>query len=66
MKVGQQSLAVFVFSMVFARVLGFAYDQIERSTAVVTIGNLIGCAALIGVAYFVAYIKRQPWRVKPA
>jgi len=65
MKVGQQSLAVFLFSMVFARVLGFAYDQIERSTAVVTIGNLIGCAALIGVAYFVSYIKGQPWRVKP-
>ncbi len=65
MKVGQQSLAVFVFSMVFARVLGFAYDQIERSTSVVTTGNLIGCAALIGVAYFVGYIKRQPWRVKP-
>lgn len=65
MKVGQQSLAVFLFSMVFARVLGFAYDQIERSTTVVTIGNLIGCAALIGVAYFVSYIKRQPWRVKP-
>ena len=65
MKVGQQSLAVFLFSMVFARVLGFAYDQIERSTTVVTIGNLIGCAALIGVAYFVSYIKGQPWRVKP-
>jgi hypothetical protein len=65
MKVGQQSLAVFLFSMVFARVLGFAYDQIERSTSVVTTGNLIGCAALICVAYFVAYIKGQPWRVKP-
>ncbi len=65
MKVGQQSLAVFLFSMVLARVLGFAYDQIERSTAVVTTGNLIGCAALICVAYFVAYIKGQPWRVKP-
>ncbi|MCY4334512.1 MAG: OpgC domain-containing protein [Litoreibacter sp.] len=65
MKVGQQSLAVFVFSMVFARVLGFAYDQIGRSTFTVTTGNLIGCAALVGVAYFVAYVKKQPWRVKP-
>ena len=65
MKVGQQSLAVFVFSMVLARVLGFAYDQVERSTAVVTIGNLIGVALLIFVAYFVGYIKAQPWRVKP-
>ncbi|MEM6595455.1 MAG: OpgC domain-containing protein [Pseudomonadota bacterium] len=65
MKVGQQSLAVFVFSMVFARVLGFAYDQIGRSTFTVTAGNLIGCAALVGVAYFVAFVKKQPWRVKP-
>ena len=65
MKVGQQSLAVFVFSMVFARVLGFAYDQIGRTTFSVTIGNLIGCAALIGVAYFVGYIKKQPWKTSP-
>lgn len=65
MKVGQQSLAVFVFSMVFARVLGFAYDQIGRTTLSVTIGNLIGCAMLVFVAYFVGYIKGQPWRVKP-
>lgn len=65
MKVGQQSLAVFVFSMVLARVLGFAYDQIGRSTAVVTFGNLIGVAILILLAYFVAYVKAQPWRVKP-
>ncbi|MEM9584899.1 MAG: OpgC domain-containing protein [Pseudomonadota bacterium] len=65
MKVGQQSLAVFVFSMVFARVLGFAYDQIGRTTFSVTVGNLIGCAMLVLVAYFVAYMKKQPWRVKP-
>jgi formate/nitrite transporter FocA (FNT family) len=51
--------------MVFARVLGFAYDQIGRTTFSVTLGNLIGCAALIGVAYFVAFVKKQPWRVKP-
>ncbi len=65
MKVGQQSLAVFVFSMVFARVLGFAYDQIGRTTFSVTVGNLIGCAMLVLIAYFVAYVKGQPWRVKP-
>lgn len=64
MKVGQQSLAVFVFSMVFARFTGFVLDQIERSTAKTTMMNLVGVAALIGVAYFVAWIKSQPWRVK--
>ncbi len=64
MKVGQQSLAVFVFSMIFARVTGFVLDQIERSTAKTTLMNLVGIAMLILVAYLVAWIKSQPWRPK--
>ena len=63
-KVGQQSLAVFVFSMAFARLLGFAYDQIGRNFFTMTIGNLIGFALLIAVAYSVAWFKSQPWRKK--
>lgn len=61
-KIGQQSLAVFLFSTVFARVLGFAFDQIGRSPLVVTIGNLIGVAMLLVCAYIVAWFKSQPWR----
>ncbi|GFE63920.1 OpgC family protein [Litoreibacter roseus] len=64
MKVGQQSLAVFVFSMVFARISGFVLDQIERSILKTTLVNFVGIAALIAVAYFVAWIKSQPWKVK--
>lgn len=61
-KVGQQSLAVFVFSMVMGRVLGMAMDEIGRNTAVVTFANLFGWALLICVAFGVAWIKGQPWR----
>ncbi len=64
MKVGQQSLAVFVFSMVFARFSGFLLDQMGRSTFKTTMVNFLGMATIILVAYFVAWIKSQPWRVK--
>ena len=63
MKIGQQSLAVFVFSMVFARILGFALDVVGRTTASVITANLVGVAALVAVAYSVAWFKGQPWRV---
>lgn len=66
MKVGQQSLAVFIFSMVFARIMGFAMDQIGRSTLTVTLTNFVGIGALIAVAYFVAWIKAAPWKPKVA
>lgn len=62
MKVGQQSLAVFVFSMVFARISGFTMDQIGRETATVVLVNFTGVSALIGVAYFVAWVKGTPWK----
>jgi hypothetical protein len=61
-KVGQQSLAIFLFSMVFARILGFAFDILGRDGWVVPIGNLLGFATLIIVAYLVAWFKSQPWR----
>jgi len=61
-KVGQQSLAVFVFSMVAARLIGFSLDVIGRSTAVTTLANLIGFGMLIAVAYTVAWFKSHPWR----
>jgi hypothetical protein len=62
LKVGQQSLAVFVFSMVFARLSGFVMDQVGRNTWNMTLANLIGFGALIAVAYTVAWFKSHPWR----
>lgn len=65
LKVGQQSLAVFVFSMVFARLSGFVMDQVEggRTTWNMTLANFIGFGALIAVAYTVSWFKSHPWRV---
>jgi hypothetical protein len=62
LKVGQQSLAVFVFSMFFARLSGFVMDQIGRDRWNMTLANFIGFASLILVAYAVAWFKSQPWR----
>jgi hypothetical protein len=62
LKVGQQSLAVFVFSMVFARLSGFVMDQVGRNTWNMTLANLVGFGALIVVAYTVSWFKSQPWR----
>ncbi|MEM9249982.1 MAG: OpgC domain-containing protein [Pseudomonadota bacterium] len=64
MKIGQQSLAVFVFSMVFARLIGFTLDVIGRDTWKVVAMNLVGVAALIAVAYLVAWVKSTPWKPK--
>lgn len=65
MKIGQQSLAVFVFSMILARLNGFWLDQWGRDVTWHTVFvNLIGVALLVGVAYGVGWIKSQPWRVK--
>jgi hypothetical protein len=62
LKVGQQSLAVFVFSMFFARLSGFVMDQIGRTTWNMVLANFVGIAALIIVAYSVAWFKSHPWR----
>ncbi|MBE0453395.1 OpgC family protein [Roseovarius autotrophicus] len=62
LKVGQQSLAVFVFSMFFARLSGFVMDQIGRNTWNMTLANLVGFGALIVVAYVAAWFKGHPWR----
>ena len=64
LKVGQQSLAVFVVSMFTARVMGFAMDVMGRDTATSLLVNLAGCTVLVIVAYGAGWFKSQPWRVK--
>ena len=63
-KVGQQSLAVFVFSMAVARLIGFVLDQTGRTAGTAAIANLTGFALLIAVAYTVGWFKSQPWKTK--
>ncbi|MEM7317817.1 MAG: OpgC domain-containing protein [Pseudomonadota bacterium] len=61
-KVGQQSLAVFVFSMAAARLIGVGLDISGRDTVSVLFANLFGFALIIGVAYLAAWFKSQPWK----
>ncbi|WP_245819061.1 OpgC family protein [Marivita hallyeonensis] len=62
MKVGQQSLAVFIGSMYLARVLGALLDQVGRTGFSMLWVNLLGFALIIGVAYGAAWFKSHPWK----
>ncbi len=71
-KVGQQSLAIFVTSMVLARVLGYLLDlyavtpdEPGKNQWVVLAINLFGFAFLIVTAYLVSWFKSEPWRKPP-
>jgi len=64
LKVGQQSLAVFVVSMFTARVMGFVMDLTGREVATVLMVNLGGAAILVATAYGAGWFKSQPWRKK--
>ncbi len=61
-KVGTQSLAVFVVSIPLARFNGWLMDVLGRDVWTRAGVNLAGFAILIGVAYLVGWLKRQPWR----
>jgi hypothetical protein len=65
LKVGQQSLAVFVVSMFTARVMGFVMDQVGRGTGMTLLVNLGGALLLIATAYGAGWFKSQPWKRKP-
>ena len=64
LKVGQQSLAVFIVSMFTARVSGFVMDNIGRETWTVVAVNLAGMGVLVLTAYGAGWYKSQPWRRK--
>ena len=67
MKVGQQSLAVFITSMFTARLLGVALDTLGRQSLFnQVLVNAVGFSILISVAYGVGWFKSQPWRKKAA
>lgn len=62
LKVGQQSLAVFVMSMFTARFMGFAMDVLGRDTGTVLLVNLFGACVLICTAYVCGWFKSNPWK----
>lgn len=61
-KVGQQSLAVFLVSIVLSRLLGFALDMTGNDPWPTAFWNVIGFAILLATAYGAAWFKSQPWR----
>lgn len=64
MKVGQQSLAVFVASMFLAQLLGVVLDEAGRSVGSMIVVNALGFALLVAVAYGAGWFKAQPWKVR--
>ena len=63
LKVGQQSLAVFVMSMFTARFMGYLLDVLGRDVPMALAINLFGALVLVATAYGVAWFKSHPWRV---
>ena len=64
-RVGQQSLAVFVSSLVIAQFMGLMLDYVGPSLATMAAVNLTGFAGLVAVAYAVGWFKSEPWRAPP-
>ena len=64
MKVGQQSLAVFIASMYIARILGAIFDQVGKTHFTMFWVNALGFALIIAVAFGAGWFKSQPWKKK--
>ncbi|MGB8814354.1 MAG: OpgC domain-containing protein [Paracoccaceae bacterium] len=66
MTVGQQSLAVFVFSMFIAVLLGAVLDAVGRSAVSMIWVNALGFAMISAAAYGAAWFKKKSWVIKGA
>lgn len=66
LKVGQQSLAVFVVSMFIARIMGFCMDMMGRDILTTLFVNLTGALVLVVTAYGAGWFKSTPWKRKNA
>ena len=64
--VGQQSLAVFVFSMFYAVLLTALFDYVGRSYFSMIWVNILGAAGIALVAYIAQWFKAKPWAKKEA
>lgn len=61
-KVGQQSLGIFVLSLVLSFSASALLNVIGRTYFTVPLVNLGGFAIMIGVAYMMAWFKSVPWK----
>ncbi len=64
-KVGQQSLGVFLGSLVLAQVAGIGLDLIGRTWLNVSLVNVVCFGCLVTIAMIAAWFKSAPWQ-KPA
>jgi hypothetical protein len=64
LKVGQQSLAVFIASMYLARLMGVALDVAGRTHLTMALVNFGGMSVLIAVAFGAGWFKASPWSKK--
>lgn len=64
--VGQNALAVFVFSIVLARIAGMVLDEFGRDPLTTGVVNLTGFMLLVVAARTSAWFKSNPWRQRPA
>ena len=64
--VGQQSLAVFVFSMFYAVLLTALFDYVGRNNFSMIWVNILGAAGIALVAYIAQWFKAKPWAKKEA
>ncbi|MGB5835538.1 MAG: OpgC domain-containing protein [Albidovulum sp.] len=64
--VGQQSLAVFVFSMFIAVLLSALFDTVGRTYISMVWVNALGFALITLAAYGAAWFKKKPWAVRRA
>jgi hypothetical protein len=62
--VGQQSLAVFVFSMFYAVLLTALLDVVDRTYFSMIWVNILGALGITAVAYVVQWFKAKPWAKK--
>ena len=62
--VGQQSLAVFVFSMFYAVLLTALFDYVGRSNFSMIWVNALGAIGIVLVAYTAQWFKAKPWAKK--
>lgn len=74
-RVGQQSLAVFIASLLIARLIGVFIAEMSQNGPeepiyveqwVTNTANLVGFALIIAVAYIARYFRNPPWTRKQA
>lgn len=65
-KVGTQTLAVFLASLIAAPLLGIFIERAGHGFLAVAFANVLGFAVLIGVGRTVGWFKSAPWRDRRA